>query len=449
MYGSSSESRSGRAGSERGAPWTIMPTPPPDRRTVLWSAAGLLVPALSFGRDGDLEPVRGPLWCFDLLSKIGVNTHLSYADSQYNDLLSVQRALDYIGLKFVRDAAIDRTKPNANHYGALAAAGFRFCLYWGPRRALDEAIEQIGALETTYPGAVCGLEGPNEIKPSFTYQGLSGNDGAQAYMTEVRRKAGLNNALRKIPLVSFTSYAPASSACDFANAHPYPKMGKQPRELIQRVREEFVGRSGVMPGKPMMFTEFGYHTLVGRPLLPGQWQGVNAELQACLTINGLLDGASLGIDRIYLYQLLDGKSDPRGNNPQLHFGLFNADGSPKAAAKALKSLFAILRDDNPQRSATGNRPLDVQIDAPPTIRGLPLNHSSGRHFLALWNETPVWDSPTASPLNLAPTNVTVTVPYATPVAAFDIIEGGRKAEFGISRRIRVSIGAHPILLSIG
>ena len=67
-----------------------------------------------------------------------------------------------------------------------------------------------------------------------------------------------------------------------------------PRELIQRVRDEFVGRSGVMPGKPMMFTEFGHHTLVGRPLLAGQWQGVSPELQACLTINGLLDGASLG-----------------------------------------------------------------------------------------------------------------------------------------------------------
>ena len=93
---------------------------------------------------------------------------------------------------------------------------------------MDETIDQIAALETTYPGAVCGLEGPNEIKPAFTYEGLSGNDAAKAYMTELRHKAGLNNALRTLPLVSFTSYAPAPSACDFANAHPYPKMGSAP-----------------------------------------------------------------------------------------------------------------------------------------------------------------------------------------------------------------------------
>ena len=156
-----------------------------------------------------------------------------------------------------------------------------------------------------------------------------------------------------------------------------------------------------------------------------------------------------GIDRVYLYQLLDGKIDPRGNNPQLHFGLFNADGSPKAAAKALQSLFAILREDNPR--AVG--------DEKPTPRRSNRCASDDQRLAAepfVWPPLPgalERDAGMGQPDNVATEcradNVTVTLPYALPVASFDVIEGGRKVDLGISKRVGVPIGAHPVILSLG
>ena len=47
----------------------------------------------AFGLDHLAQMARPPMRCADFLATVGVNTHLSYADSQYNDLPLVLRAL--------------------------------------------------------------------------------------------------------------------------------------------------------------------------------------------------------------------------------------------------------------------------------------------------------------------------------------------------------------------
>lgn len=419
-----------------------------NRRTLLVSAAGLLMPGgfQAKGQTLDLRPRR----CADFLAAIGVNTHLGFVDSQYRDPSAVIAALNYVGVKFVRDLALNTNQPKSAHYGALAAAGISFCLCLGVKRPIGEILDQIGAFEAAHPGTVHALEGPNEINPNFSYGGAMGNVAGKQFMADLRAAAASNAHLRRTPIVSLTSYAGVAVDCDFANGHPYPKAGMQPGLVVRTAHDRAVGPDGVMPGKPMMFTEFGYHTLVGKPLIPGRWQGVDPELQAVLTINGLLDNALLPITRTYIYQLLDAYPETGGPADQeRHFGLFRVDGSPKPAATALRNLSAYLADHGPSAFEFQPSPLAANLVLPAPVTCLPLQDSAGRHFLALWNESPVWNKDAAAPRDVEPIEITVTLPSPRAVRAFDIIDPDKFADFGMVTKVTTRIGAHPLLLRIG
>jgi hypothetical protein len=173
-----------------------------NRRRLLAAGGCFLAPTSSCARSGAARPLGRPGRCADFLDTIGVNTHLGYADSQYNDIAQVAAALRYIGINHVRDRAIDSRSPNSGHYRALAAGGVKFCMFWGVKRSMANAIDQIGALEASYPGAIQALEGPNEIKPAFAYSGLSGIPAARKFMTDMRHAAAANPVLRRKPLIN-------------------------------------------------------------------------------------------------------------------------------------------------------------------------------------------------------------------------------------------------------
>lgn len=419
----------------------------PDRRAVLAAGPALLLSSPVWAASPTaLEPIR----CADFLDTIGVNTHLGYADSQYNDLRATLAALKYVGVRHVRDSAFNPAAGSVDHYRSAAAAGVRFCMFWGPKRPMGEAVKPIAAFETEFPGAVEALEGPNEIKRNFSYSGLSGNDAGRQFMADMRSAASSIEPLRHKPLVSLTTYERVAVDCDFANAHPYPKGGSQPASLVNELLDREVGPGGVMPGKPMMFTEFGYHTLVGKPIRPGEWQGVDNERQAVLLLNGLLGNAAARIARTYIYQLLDGYGDT-GRQPSMehHFGLFERDGRPKAAATALHTLSAQLADDGPRAHDFRPSPLVATVVAPAPVSYFALQNAAGRHFLALWNESPVWTPENAAPREAQPIPITVT--FANPRAAkvHDLIDPRLDADLGAVASVRATVGAHPLLVSLG
>jgi len=418
------------------------------RRMLMLSAAGLLAPISLCARPGkDAAP---PIRCADFLASIGVNTHIAYLGSQYEDVEPLTDALSYVGVKHVRDVAINALNPNVEHYAALASAGVNFCMFWGVKRTMANAIDEIAAFEAAYPGAVHALEGPNEIKASFAYAGLGGNAAGRAFMADMRRAARSNPALRDKPLVNFTGDPPCAADCDFANAHPYPKGGRQPGRPLQAARVQNVGPSGVMPGKPMVFTEFGYHTLVGKPAKAGAWQGVDPETQAVLLINGLLDNAAAGVTRTYIYQLFDAYPDSNpGVDQERHFGLFAVDGAAKPAANALKTLRVILAEEGANAARFPPSLLAAHVDVASPLSCLRLRNDAGRAFLAFWNETPIWDSGAARPIAVEPILAKVTLHRPAPMQAFDPFNPIGNKDFGVATSASVSVGAHPIVLRLG
>jgi hypothetical protein len=389
--------------------------------------------------------------CAAFIDTIGVNTHVAYADGQYRAVRAIQAAMDHIGLKYARDGAINPLMPSAGHYRALGAGGISFCMFWGVHRTMAEAIGHISGLEAAYPGSVHALEGPNEIKPGFAWQGLTGNAAGQAFMSALRAAAAADPRLRHKPVVNFTSYAPAAADCDFANQHPYPKGGHQPAPTLLRARDEYVGPFGPMPGKPMMFTEFGYHTLIGKPAKPWHWQGVDEARQAILIVNGLLAAAASGIGRTYIYQLLDGYPEGRGQPDQeRHFGLFRVNGSPKPAADAIRTLISVLSDHTPAREAPA--PRETISMSTIAIKGagkaLYLRGFQGREFVALWNESEIWDPLAFAPKEAEPAIVTVSGGQPRALRAIDLLDPAGSQDFPAAPLTRIRLGAHPVVLRL-
>jgi hypothetical protein len=417
-----------------------------DRRALI--AMGAAVIGQGFPSPVTARPIPAAMTCAAFLDTIGVNTHLEYANSQYNDVIAVGAALKYCGVRHARDGAVYDRAPNAAHYQTLAAAGVRFCMMWGPRRSLSDEMRQLDAFEAEHPGAVAALEGPNEIKPGFAYAGQTGTPAAQKFMSDMRTEAARYERLRRKPLVAFTGYSGYSCDCDFANVHPYPKGGQQPGAIIRRARDRWVGPDGFMGGKGMFFTEFGYHTLVGKPTAPGAWQGVDEERQAILLLNGWFDAAAMGVTRTYAYELLDeGPQRSAGAIMQNRFGLFHPDGAPKASATALKRLAGLLAG---QGQGHGRRsqpaPAVSGFDSAETVSCLPLRHADGSTLLCVWNESPVWDPQTAAPSPATSTHAVVALSRPSAGTAWDPLSDRGPTELGRAARFDVSVGAHPLVL---
>ena len=78
--------------------------------------------------------------------------------------------------------------------------------------------------------------------------------------------------------------------------------------------------------------------------MPSYWyNGISETVQAKCTLTTLLDAYQKGVAKTYLYELIDDAAI-RSTSLEAHFGLFNADGSPKLAAMAIHNLTKILSD---------------------------------------------------------------------------------------------------------
>jgi len=204
-----------------------------------------------------------------------------------------------------------------------------------------------------------------------------------------------------------------------------------------------------MSGKPMVFTEFGYHTFVGNPARPGHWQGVDEEAQAILLINGWLDAAANGVARTYIYQLLDGAADREGAPTQEnHFGLFRYDGGPKPAATAFKNLLTLAADWSLRAHDFPLAPLSVRVSADRPVNVLPLRDAAGRTLLLIWNEAPLWNAEASARRETEPFNVSIALPREAVMAVWDILDFKQLTDDFRGQSLSVSMTARPLAVRL-
>ena len=417
------------------------------------------------------------------LDSIGVQTHVGYTDagSPYHLPAQVAQALQSVGIKHVRDSF--PTAGNPSMIQTIASgAGAKFDILMDGSGSdystiLDNIQNNIGIVES--------VEGANEVDnfyAEWTPDSGSTYKNAVAMQQQMWQDLKCTGcATASLPIYSLSvgsiSNVPnvgnISSYVDMASGHIYPQYDGYPWDndansgggiaiyplvqslTIQANSEYYPGQPAVTnnlaPGKPNVLTEAGFWTQPAS-------NGLTTDIQAKETLTLLLDTYALGIYRTYLYELFDEYNDAGGTTEQDHFGLFNYDYTPKQSATTLANLQAILADSGTLASP-GNFEYTLagmpstKLYGIPTAHSLLFERSDGVLFLALWNDTPIWNvwSTPPSPITVTPSSVILT-PAAAPsqMVEYEPTEssGTTPTQTVSGPSISVSLADHPIFIMI-
>jgi hypothetical protein len=389
---------------------------------------------------------------------VGVVTHVVYYDTAYGDWSRVVSKLDELGVKHLRDGLFGNPAPewrdwNERYFQAVdlaAAHGMRFDFIVGkpgfPGGTLDQLLKVAGG---RLRHATEALEEPNE------YDHFNGGRGWAARLTrysrDLYRKVKRNPALRGLPVIgpAFGTAGGASrvgnqrSYLDVGNIHPYT-YGLSPDP--KHIRAELARGAAVAGRKPVWATEAGFHNAMRSPA--SEQPGVSERAAAVYLTRTFLQHYKSGIRRTYAYELLDEQRNPRGRDPEQHYGLLRRDFSPKPAYTALKNLLALMGPRKPGGRA-GLRPLRLDVSGPADLHQLLLRRADGRYLVALWRTASVWDPARKRGLRVAPRSVSVAVPAAKRVRRASPVRSARLRPQRMRRgQVRLRVGGDPVLLEV-
>jgi hypothetical protein len=344
------------------------------------------------------------------IDTIGINIHVNYTDGAYADVGKVGDALQWLGVRHVRDNTPGNSAP-ISAYVHLGKRGFKYTFIIGDD--VKRSFAQFELIETAAPGSIVAIEGFNEINNwPVTYAGLKGEAAGFAGQQDLYALVHRTPYLADVPVYDLTGYdakgvATRAGFADYANNHTYPQNGQQPNyDKYGSVWIDWAFGDLRKFKLPLVLTEFGYYTV---PQSGWNVIGVDEATQAKGTLNGLLDAVNTGISRTYIYELLDEKPDPKHLNSGMHFGLFNNNYSPKRAATALRNFISILQaNSTPAVNASAKGRMAFTLaDWPVSARRLLMQKKDGRFVLVLWNEVPFWDRAAGKPINSEPIKVLV------------------------------------------
>jgi hypothetical protein len=318
---------------------------------------------------------------------LGVNTHLFYSGYTSDNASEVQSMMSYLGVSNLRDVLPDTSQ--FSQLTGLAAQGVNWDIVTevGGTVNTSTPISVLSSMESEFPGHLSSIEGPNEVVNwPITYNGVGGLQGAANYQAALYSAVKGTSAFNGIPVYDLTmgggtpSQMPdQASSCNYGNAHIYPQAS---------------GGGGITPGSylaanvpyetpytspdPNVVTETGYYTM------PDNQYGVNNDVQARYTLDLIMDGVAQGLHALYIYELVDDASDPNNTNMEDHFGLFNADYTPKPAATAISNLTSVLNGTTVSSASY-------------SLSGLPSDGyfvaltGNGASYLVVWAEPVIWN----------------------------------------------------------
>jgi hypothetical protein len=329
---------------------------------------------------------------YDFVNSIGVNTHLNYFDRAYGNFQFVERELQSIGIRHLRDGVhLQNSDYNSAVYGrwaTLGKFGIRFDAVLDPRSDLGPLnAAKLAQVNDLAGGSIESFEGPNELDIS-SIPDWSSID--RSYQAEIYRAAKSIPNGKPIPVIG-PSMASASNGSavgdisedvDYGNLHPYPA-AKMPSIIFPSQQELAREMSG---HKKVIITESGYHNALNDH---HDQPAVSEDAAAKYIPRLFLENFTHGIVRTYLYEFLDEAPNPGLTDLQLHWGLIRSDGSEKPAFSAMKNMIAELGDST---EVTNLRSLSYSLSAGSgQLHHLLLEKSNGVFYLVLWQEIPGYD----------------------------------------------------------
>lgn len=404
------------------------------------------------------ETMRPPvLRAADVLDSIGVNLHIAYSDTAYAAVDRVRAALAYAGIGHVRNLLQSHVgEPAAAvHLDAFARTSTVRFAFVATDPDLTRAGTWLHGFATRFPGRIAAVEGPNEVDHwPIGYAGLSGREAAVRYQRDLYAHVHADSALAGTVVYGATGLgggppADLSAIMDFGNEHPYPRNGAPPSaHLLLEVEGT---HRALAPSRPMVVTETGYPTLVGHPEISFGRDGVSEAVQARYLLDLLLDFRKAGVARTYLYELMDEKPDPAGRSIEQHYGMFNGDGTPKAAATALHNLTMLLKDGGRRTGSFEPAPLGVTVTGlPQSGAAMTLTKEDGSDQVVVWAEPPIWDAAAGRPIAPEAHEVDVALEgEARALAVYDPLVGPASLERPVvARHIAVQVTDHPVVVEV-
>jgi hypothetical protein len=329
---------------------------------------------------------------YDFVNSVGVNTHLNYFDCLYGNFPLVERELESVGIRHLRDGVhLQNPDYNRSVYGRwieLGKSGARFDAVVDPRSSLPPLTPPLLAEVDALAGqTIESFEGPNELDISkMDNWAVVDRSFQEQLFKSAREMPGVRPITVIGPSLAFvrngSSVGDLSDRVDEINLHPYPA-GKMPSIVFP---EQTDVAKMMSSSKPIVFTETGYHNAVN----DHHDQPAVSEAAAAKYVPRLfLEDFVRGIQRTYLYEFMDEKADPELGDNQQHWGLIRADGSEKPAFTALKNLIAELQDLNTPAPA---QQLSWSINSSnSSVHHLLLQKANGNLDLVLWQEVPSYD----------------------------------------------------------
>ena len=162
------------------------------------------------------------------------------------------------------------------------------------------------------------------------------------------------------------------------------------------------------PGKPLWITEYGYN--VAGPGQKLSRHAITEHAAAKYLLRGLFEAFAAGVERTFIYSLLDDRRDP----PRYH-GLMDQSLRPRASYHAVRNLMALMRDA-PARPAPPAQ-LDYTLSAAPDLRSPLFAKQDGSFLLALYREVDSYNRFLARDVAVLPLPVTLSL--RTPAARIE------------------------------
>ncbi|MDQ3850360.1 MAG: hypothetical protein M3296_07085 [Actinomycetota bacterium] len=408
------------------------------------------------------RPARAvPLDARAFVNTIGVNTHLFYLDTSYGDYAMVKRRLLELGVRHIRDGLDPaHTRRFFDRVNDLRAAGIRSTL-------IACRVEAPGVPWTTYVkdakrrvrSSLDALEGVNE--PDLVAAGTAWSRSARICQGAVFRQAKHSSfgAPLRVPVLGPSVQAGngelgrISDRADGAALHPYPGGGPPSgpeghplRSQMADARNNQFGGSRV----PVYATETGYHdalnTMTDHP-------PVSQKAASIYLPRLFLEYARAGVRRTFAYELVDERPDPGLGDVELNYGLFESDWTYKPSAVALKNTIALLasRRKGPRRPLRYGLANIADPDGAGTggaVRDLLLQKADGSYWLALWQDSTVWDQHARTDIANPSTPVRVTLDRRMALTSYHPTQGTSASGRRTARSFTADVGDDVLLIEM-
>lgn len=182
--------------------------------------------------------------------------------------------------------------------------------------------------------------------------------------------------------------------------------GTGERTMREAIRDAKV----LAPTKPLWITEFGYP--VAGPSLPLSGTFITEKAAAKYLVRGLFDAFEAGVEKIFIYTLLD---DVHRSPPRYH-GLMDGALGPRPTFHAVKNLIALFADNGVSSTPSG---LDYYLSnaAPRTKRQL-FQKSDGTFLLTMYQDVDSYNRTTKEDIPVTPSSVGLRL--AQPASKIDV-----------------------------